>query len=376
MNAHNTSTQRADRQAWQLQTHAQLEFLSHRRWRAMPGGGLGHTITGARLSRSLIQRAIAAYIFSSATLYGDGSMWSHFFKEYHLGTHDLLMRGDLEEVAAIWENPGRAYPFWGFDDIHENYTAQRENNLDGREVAAYRAYDNLLQLAAAVGVARTEFPEAPLPPFEDAATILDRLDAAMGFRVDFPNPYPLEFGLQTSRGVASYRAIQALYQAYRTKTLIGDRRGHARVLEIGAGLGRSAYYCYKAGIRDYTIIDLPFTGVSQAIHLGTVLGENAIRLQGEISGAPIAILAPGDFIDGSATYDLVVNFDSMTEMGVVTQQAYMGQISKSARAFLSVNHEYNPITVSSLIRDFMPDRETTRHPYWMRRGYVEELAVA
>jgi hypothetical protein len=368
------SQQHADRQAWELQTNSQLEFLSHRRWRDLPDTALGHTTEGTHLS-FLIQRAVAAYKSSSETPYGDGSMWTHYFKEHHLSTHETLMRGDLAEAAAIWENPGRAYPFWGFDDIHENYTAQREHNKNGRKIAAYRAYDNLLQLAAAVGVARTELPEAPLPPFEDIEAILERLDAAIGFRIDFPNPYPLEFGLKTSRGVASYRAIQALYQAYRTKILVSDC-GDARILEIGAGLGRSAYYCYRAGIRDYTIIDLPFTGVSQAIHLGVVLGENEIRLQGENSGAPISILAPGDFIDGSSTYDLVVNFDSITEMGGQTQRVYMEQICKRSRAFLSVNHEYNPVTVSALIREFMSDWKTTRYPYWMRRGYVEETVLA
>ena len=78
-------------------------------------------------------------------------------------------------------------------------------------------------------------------PAPDPEVILRDLDTAFGFAIHFPNPYPDEVGLKTSRGVASYRAVQGLYQAYRVAELVRDRPA-ARVVEIGGGLGRTAFY--------------------------------------------------------------------------------------------------------------------------------------
>jgi len=232
-----------------------------------------------------------------------------------------------------------------------------------------------LRLGEATGVSRLEYPEAPQrTTFEPVETILKGLDEVMGFRIDFPNPFPNEYGLHTSRGVASYRAIQALYQAYRTKLLLADRP-NAKVLEIGAGLARSAYYCVRAGIKDYTIIDVPFSNTSQAFYLGKILGENQITLKGEKRAAPIKILTPSDFIGGDEHYDLIVNFDSMIEIDAETQRSYMAEIIARTDIFLSVNHEHHATSVHGWIADLLPKARASRHPYWMRNGYVEEVLV-
>ncbi len=60
-----------------------------------------------------------------------------------------------------------------------------------------------------------------------------------------------------------------------------------RVLEIGAGLGRTAYYAWRAGIRHYTIVDVPLTAVAQADFLGRTLGPEALTLAGEDAGGPV-----------------------------------------------------------------------------------------
>ena len=52
--------------------------------------------------------------------------------------------------------------------------------------------------------------------------------------------------MMTARGLATYRAIQALYQCYRVaQELFGDP--NKSILEIGPGMGRTAYYCWTAG---------------------------------------------------------------------------------------------------------------------------------
>ena len=104
-------------------------------------------------------------------------------------------------------------------------------------------YRELVTLAEAIGAKRVWNAEAAESLRPDVASIEDLLTAIenrIGIDLDFPNPFPDEFGLATSRGVASQRALHAIYQAWRLKTLARVYGG--RVLEIGAGLGRTAYY--------------------------------------------------------------------------------------------------------------------------------------
>ncbi len=98
-------------------------------------------------------------------------------------------------------------------------------------------------------------------------TLLSALDDKFGFRVDFPNPYPFEFGIATSRGIVGHRTLHALYQAWRLHQ-ISNAGAQTRVLEIGAGLRKVAYYARKFGISDYTIIDTPLTNAAQPRVLG------------------------------------------------------------------------------------------------------------
>jgi hypothetical protein len=266
-------------------------------------------------------------------------------------------------------NPNSNMLCYGFDNINRNDP--------GPAVAWWRewmwqlAADNLLRLAEAIRVRRLENPEAPGPGKPaDPEAILRDLDSALGFTVKFPNPFPEEIGLATSRGVVSYRAVQALFQAWRIAELV-HRRPAARVLEIGAGLGRTGYFAHLFGLRDYTIIDIPMTNVAQGYFLGRTLGEEAVSLYLE-DRPGLRILPPTAFLEANDRYDLVVNVDSLTEMAPDTARAYCKAIKARAGTFLSINHEHNPFTVSDICAELGMVADS-RTPYWLRRGYVDEV---
>jgi putative sugar O-methyltransferase len=149
-----------------------------------------------------------------------------------------------------------------------------------------------------------------------------------------------------------------------------------RVVEIGGGLGRTAFYSSQLGVKDYTIIDLPFTAVSQAYFLMRTLGMENVILHGE-SGAPqskIKLLQPSAFLEGTDKVDLIVNIDSMTEFDRPTADRYWGQIKRRSTQFLSINHEANPFTVKEIAEaDEAGVASSQRYPYALRNGYVEEL---
>ncbi len=258
--------------------------------------------------------------------------------------------------------------FYGFDNLS---SGTMDMNSIWDKVHHARVYDDLLRLGEAVGTQRLEYPEGPeTPPAPDPEIILRELDTALGFTIRFPNPYPNEVGLKTSRGVASYRAIQALYQAYRVAELVRDRP-NARVLEIGGGLGRTAFYTHQFGLRDYTLIDLPMTNVAQAYYLGRVLGPDAISLFGE-DRPGIRIHPPAVFLDAADRYDLVINVDALPELATDTATAYCQAIKARVDIFLSINHEYNATTVREICAR-LGMRADSRMPYWLRRGYVDEV---
>lgn len=234
-------------------------------------------------------------------------------------------------------------------------------------------HDNLLRLAEAIGARPKYNPEpdgcgALLPPVEE---ILASLDAALGAKIVFANPFPGETGLITSRGIASYRAIQAIYQAYRLVEVAG--RG-ARVVEIDGGMGRTAFYAHAPGMRNYTMFDLPLTNVMQSYFLGRTLAAEAIGMDLE-SVDGIRVLPYLEFFEESGNYDICLNVDSLTEIDRGLAENYCNVLFKRGPTFLSINHESNVFTAREICLG-AGMKSLLRMPYWLRRGYVEEIFKA
>lgn len=337
--------------------------------RAAQPGRVGAKVVITVDDQQLVRRIEAAY--SLACLHpvlGDGGFWLAEYAALKQYEHERLIARD---AGAVLRDPARSNLFYGFDALvklpgGKPKTAEQE---------AWMTYDALLQLASALGESRLHNPEAPHPAqLPDIEGLLEGLDRAVGFRIDFPNPFPNEVGLATSRGIATYRCAQSIYQAWRIAELV-QHRENARVLEIGPGLGRTAYYAFRLGLRDYTLIDIPLSSAAQGYFLGRVLGENAVSLFGESSVAPITVAPPSYFLDGAESYDLVVNVDSLTEMSRSVADSYWRRIQRGVPVFLSINHERNSFTFRDLYVASGHAASVKRAPYWLRRGYVEELAV-
>ena len=209
-----------------------------------------------------------------------------------------------------------------------------------------------------------------------ADILIGQIENKLGRTLSFPNLFRGELGILTCRGIASYRAPQAIYQAWKIKQLLKDVP-HPRILEIGAGLGRTAYYaCQLFDIEDYTIVDLSFTELASSYFLMHTLGEDRVLLPGE--GSPkanhcVKIITPEEFLASLETYDLILNADSLTEMDPKTALSYWKKIEISTPILLSLNHESNPFTVKEFIDSSDCVSSDIRAPFWMRQGYVEEI---
>ena len=313
----------------------------------------------------LVNRIITSY---NREIYKDNtdidSWWTNgwVWKEKE-DIHRLLRSKKFTEIREMLRNPAENNLFVGFDSLTKN-----ENYLTPNSLVS----DGFIRLLSLVGVIRMPNSEAKQKPVAvDVDNVLDRLSEKMEMEVVFPNPYPGEVGIKTSRGIISYRTLQALYQTYRIKEILGKNAKDARVLEIGAGLGRTAYYVHQMGIKNYTIIDLPMTNVAQAYFLGRTLGEETISLAGETNEKEVRILS-ADMLNKlqDEKFDLILNVDSYTEMDEESQKNYWEFIQGHTKVFLSVNHEINPHTVNEYYTN--TNYRVRRSAYPMRRGYIEE----
>jgi SAM-dependent methyltransferase len=317
----------------------------------------------------LIERTRVAYkLAMSVQAARTSSFWEQSYYELKRDIHEALVDDDPVRARDMLRDPRRSDLLFGFEILSRTIL-----HWPG---AGLPVYLDLALLAQATGARRLWNPEylgshpEHIETYPDVEALLKTIDDAIGFRVTFPNPFPGEKGLPTSRGVASIRAVQALYQAWLIASLIPSRDGS--VLEIGAGTGRTAFYATQLGIMNYTIVDIPMTNVAQANFLGRTLGENRIALYGEpADSSRVRILPTTVFFGAQDRFDLVVNVDSLTEMARETALAYCSEMKTRARTILSINHEYNDFTVRELASEAgLP--KGSRHPYWLRRGYVEE----
>lgn len=327
---------------------------------------------------ALVARIIEAYRCAAAAFEGHGdSMWASISTR-SAALHATLLSGSVGDVTAQLRYPATHDLLSGFDEAARSiYSAHKAGERGSREAWGAGVHKRLIRLAEAVGAIPLRLQSAGRPDDRDLTIegLLARLDETLGFKIDFPNPYPDEFGLKSSRGLFNHRALFAIYQAWRLFAWAGGN-DRARILEIGAGSGRTAYYARKLGLRDYTIIDLPLTNVAQANFLGRVLEPSALVLTNESCDAArnnkIRIFGPAWFDASDEHFDVALNADSITEMDRRRAVAYFEKLASHARIFVSINHEANPFTAAELPSFAGHACRPTRYPYWLDDSYVEE----
>jgi hypothetical protein len=150
----------------------------------------------------------------------------------------------------------------------------------------------------------------------------------------------------------SARARRARFQLERLSTALNAIGGSEHsVVEIGPGVGLCAFYAYRAGLTDYTTVDLPLGVVAQARFLAEALSPDKVWMDGDPDeGARDQIKLFSVARSPDRQFDAALNVDSMTEMSLKAAQGYASWINQHARMFLPINHELNAFTVADLAR--------------------------
>lgn len=376
-------------------THISSTHLENFVWllNRMPLGSPPKLVFSGGISKPeddrLISRVIRSYERSYSLHKTSSGMWDEALFKVKEDSHSALLSGDIFSATEVLRNPAERTLFWGFDAIAKSPTGEAEphelvlsrlnKRMDWQEIYSLWLCDALISFAEIIGAKHADYPEIDIDKTLDARKyqydvdkIVESIELVLVINLSFPNPFPGELGLKSKYGVIGFRSIQSLYQAWRIFQL-SKGVDQFKVLEIGAGLGRTAYFANLFGISNYTIVDIPLTNACQAYFLGRVLGEDSVCLYDEEPDASkIRIIPASEMDDLSERFDLVVNIDSWTEMDQSVATMYWEFSRRFSDRIMSVNHEYNAFTVRDLYRQD-EDVSVCRTIYPLRRGYIEEL---
>lgn len=244
------------------------------------------------------------------------------------------------------------------------------------------AVRNLAEAFGVVGISNPESEPSGLYPrvfgknFTESV-LLKKIEDT-GFRINLPLFIGGRTDLKTEYGIITDRHCHYLWVLKRIMELCPDR--NTAIIEIGAGMGILAYYLDKEGYKDYTIIDLAYSNLMQSYFIASNLPERELILSGDAQypfslqyKKKIKILHASDFVNVPENrFGLMVNIDGLTEMVMTEAEKYCN--SNCAPLLLSINHETNNYRIIEIQKQVK--RLVYRYPFWIRKGYVEELYQA
>jgi hypothetical protein len=317
-------------------------------------------------------------------------LWEMMQNEFHQEFFALLRSGDAKRLA---ETLTRAF----YDPITHGLgpgtvLSEVARSREGGPSIAALTIDRLIALAEALGLLPYENPEQGrwgeniyLDPTEVAKRIQDYL----GIEVCPPLACGY-FGVPIGKSVLFMKSSEHLYTAWRLTNLCSEH-GNSSVCEIGGGYGGVAYYAYRLGVRKYSIFDLPQINVLQGYYLGMTLPDAPLVLYGEPHTSQGT--AQGIHVmpywqlkrEPNHSFAVALNQDSFPEIEPGAVKDYLGEIRRLVKGvFLSINQEAQAACQLDIFQNHVPTlvaqaggfRRLGRFPYWMRRGYVEEMYVA
>lgn len=320
-------------------------------------------------------------------------IWNYVRSTHHTDPISIVEAGDPQKLAVYLANGLRtplsyglfSMGHWQSQEIPVILRAGDAHTLE----YGLLILDRFVRLAEAVGVLSHENPEQGLfgrnilTPIDE---LISDLEEHLGVNFDRPQIMGL-FGFRSKGRLYDSKAPEDAYAAKRIHDM-----GATSVLEIGGGFGGVALQLSRYGIRT-EMYDLPLVNVMQAFFLIKALGRDRVELFGEKRPDAVVRVFPWfaffkkpagtrEFVDSDAK-QIVFNRDSMAEFREEHARQYLREIKKRKLNYLSINQEaenasgdpgINQISVRSLAKS-EGLKNVGRFPYWLRKGYVEEIFI-
>jgi hypothetical protein len=338
-------------------------------------------------SEEVCDRIASAYRFSQALRDEHTSapdLWTGIVSGHLTSLADALVAGNAETLASAFSSFGANYSwFGGITTGIDGFNHWNRNE----QMIAYAYFDQLVSLGEALSVLPAENPEQG----ENGnwgkniqrrpADVLERIEDKLGISIWPPLGIMPVSGLAFDNGALHYRHINALYTAVRARDLSGPDDA---ISEYGGGIGLIPLYLHRFGRKNYTLYDLPIVNALSAYFLINALGDEAVCLEGEPEKLNAVKIRTGESCRRATdrAFTLTLNQDSFPEIDETIVRGYLGQIRRTTtKYFLSINHEVEHpktseakhVNVSTLLTTDAGFHRFYRMPYWLRRGYVEEL---
>lgn len=335
------------------------------------------------------RRLIAAYkatMLQESTLkqITDDDLWSALMRDNFGQMLSFVDADDAEQLSRYLVDFGKEYTwFGGITTGIDGYTYWDQSE----SFVAYSYFDKLICLGEALGVLSAESPEQGISGkwgkniLLDPNDVVDAIEARLGIHIVPPEGPVHVAGLSVRGGLLHYRHINALYLATRLRDIAAPED---RICEFGGGLGLAAFYLRRMGRKDITIFDLPIVNILSGHFLIGTLGQEAVCLEGEHPRKDAIKLRANWNCAGETdgTFRVAANQDSFPEINRRIFDEYVRQIKRiTSDCLLSINHEGEQfitdsarhLHVSRLLDADRSFHRVYRSPYWLRRGYVEEL---
>jgi hypothetical protein len=246
--------------------------------------------------------------------------------------------------------------------------------------------DKLVALAEALGVINVENPEQGelgTHVHGDPDRLLDLIENEIGHRIEAPKFSGGLYGLKTRRGLFTNRDFVGIYVAHRLSQIVSDKS--APLCEIGAGAGYVAYYGAQFGFRNFTLIDLPSTNFAQGFFLSRNIQDLKIYLyeglERFVESDGIKVYPPQLYQKAPRKFfEIILNVDSLPEIDQGVASDYLQIAKRIGKMFLSINQESMAVhlgrpqlRVNKLFKNVGGFTRLGRYPFWLRKGFVEEL---
>ena len=314
-------------------------------------------------------------------------IWTFLAKGPHSSFFELLKKENIKEIAFYLCNMSRMGITHGITQGEIEFNKITSEPVHRNWLGLFM-FDELIALAEAFGVIPLENPEQGnygMAIFSNIDEIVKKIENFLGISIIPPNIEGGTYKLKTKKGDFHYRDIASLYTAWRCREILKNIQNPS-MCEIGAGIGKTAYYSNLLGIKRYTIIDLPHINILQGFYLIKSFPRAKISLYGEENSGNNYISILPDFafdkINGKV-FDLTLNQDSFPEIDRKIVLDYLCKIKQHTKnLFLSINQESQNTmmigdlkqhNVSELVSETKSFERIHRFPYWLRAGYIEEL---
>lgn len=304
-----------------------------------------------------------------------GTLWSEYAAMQTALVDDIGSQFS-DKRAEIYRHLYSTPLTHGFAQGHVVHSSLEQSEAARTHVGSI-TLDRFYRLAEAVGAVTVKSAEhgQNVILVEGLDRIFERIEDIIGFDLTPPNQAGDLFGLKLSRGLISDRHLDGIYGAWRMKNRFPFANN---VIEIGGGTGYLAYYARKMGVRKIAIIDLPQAILAQYIVLGEAFGIERVSINSDVEDGVRLLTTDHALSRNFEGAQVVINVDSFPEMPKQIAFDYIQRIPTGA-ALLSINQESGvpngngTQNVVSALAAEIGLRPISRHPAWLRTGWVEEV---